>query len=187
MCLSSIQHNSGVYRFCHKCLDVRFWGSVWTGGVGQEVSAAHGRGIESAEEQLSRWWIEQVAQGGMRKRRRRGTCWSAFYTHLGEVERKSVWLRRRKIYDLISCDGWMLCVIIFCCFLYLIFDTLTAAKHSLWWKPAMVRTVIYSISRQQRFIQILAEFPAAAKRLSLLWIILFALLIFKSLWSAVPR
>lgn len=39
---------------------------------------------------------------------RGGTCWSAFYTHLGEIERKSIWLRSRRIYDLIRLDGWTL-------------------------------------------------------------------------------
>lgn len=57
MCLNPVS--------CGFCQDAKFWpcvcvsagfreGRGWTGGAGQEVNAAYGRGIESAEEQLSR-------------------------------------------------------------------------------------------------------------------------------------
>lgn len=59
-------------------------------------------------------------------------------------------------------------VIIFCCFSHLIFDALAAAGHSENTRcdesQRWSKTVIYSTGGQEMFLQTLAEFPAAAKR-----------------------
>lgn len=131
-----------------------------------------------------------------REREKGGTCWSAFYTHLGEVERKSVWLRTEK--DLwshqpwwmdVTCSVWSFSAAFYIWYLILIAQQRAQEKHFAVMKATdgqkmwCTRTnrQEYWLESQQR------QTCRRRERLSLLWIILFALVIFKSLWSAVPR
>ena len=110
--------------------------SVSTGGAGQEVAAAHRRGIECAEEQLSRWWIEQVPRREMRKRRRRWRRGGHVDLHFIPISVKSggnqsVWGGEGFMISSVLMDGcYLQRAIIFCSFLHLILDALSAAKHS---------------------------------------------------------
>lgn len=81
-----------------------------------------------------------------REREKGGTCWSAFYTHLGEVERKSVWLRREK--DLwshqpwwmdVTCSVWSFSAAFYIWYLILIAQQRAQQNTLPWWKPPMVK------------------------------------------------
>ncbi len=123
--------------------------SRMTGGAGQEVNAAYWRGIESADEQLSRWLIELTAEGWGWGRGEGGKHVDLHFIPVGMKERgdQSSWRGEGFMISSALMDGcYLQCVIVFCCCSYLIFDTRTAAgtgKHSLWWKPPMVKNVIY--------------------------------------------
>lgn len=90
----------------------------------------------------------------------------AFYSHLDE---KRVGVRRRQIYDLIRCDGWMFPAVHDRFLLLFIPPFWYSHKRKKTAKTATVKNVIYSgIIRGEMLLQTLAELPAEAN-MSKVW------------------